>query len=180
MKSAAFAKNVANEWLTCGFASAAFRHANRGLRLGDASFLNRGFATCAPQQFLPRSFLGRPFSKCRCLAAPSRALQKRAWSQLLLWRASFYAPIEAPVAVTESGSGSRRQNSGTYSRYPFFVYGFLDHFWYPQVGPAKPTQLGHKMLAASLLDFLLLLRATPDDGNAMLQNLFGDGGRGST
>jgi hypothetical protein len=35
-------KYVANEWLTCGFASAAFRHANRGLRLADASFLNRG------------------------------------------------------------------------------------------------------------------------------------------
>ena len=62
----------------------------------------------------------------------------------------------------------------------FWVYGFLDHFWYPQVGPAKPTQLGHKMLATLLRDFLLLLRATPDDGNAMLQNLFGDGGRGST
>jgi hypothetical protein len=31
-------KNVANERLTCGFASASFRHANRGLRLADASF----------------------------------------------------------------------------------------------------------------------------------------------
>ena len=92
-------------------------------------------------------------------------------SQLLLWGDSYRASIEAPFLVTENGSESRRQNSGTYSRYPNFVYGFLKSFMVPTSGPQKTMPFKMLVDVGFASGVLLLLCATPDDGDAMSPNV---------
>ena len=135
------------------------RTANRELRLADSSFsiVDNKLMRCS--SFMQCSFLCRSLCGRRCFAAPAHALQRRVRSQIILWRGSHCASIEAPLLVTESGSKSRRPKTGTYSRFPNFVYSFWYHFWYPQVGPRKHNAFYHlegPTFAAGGLFFLSL------------------------
>ena len=47
----------------------------------------------------------------------------------------FCVVFGGPFLGTESGSESRRQKKGIYSRYRNFVYGFLIHFWFLKAVP---------------------------------------------
>ena len=46
-------------------------------------------------------------------------------------KASFRVHLRGPLAGTKNDPKPRRQKTRNYSRYHFFVYGFLYHFWYP-------------------------------------------------
>ena len=71
---------------------------------------------------------------------------------------------------TKNDAKSRRQKTGTYYRYPNFVYGFLNHFRYPVMGPQMQRNMRPSIVASRNAPFIAARVMTQRNINTATMN----------